>query len=183
MFPCLGFMLTGDRFGCKPAPLWFSKTGKRWKTDAVNLYLLAQMGFPTLIHTQKTLSVGVGGNKCTQSTLHLCRIRHIMRIWDLCEFWGTDRRAYWTLLDSYTYFLPSWRLLLLDPWTFASALELLCSSLGSGPEKKDCFGAFVCLKHSKYLRITALGRNPVSLWTLCTEIVLFMMMIIVIMII
>lgn len=48
-------MLTGDRFGCKSAPLWFSKTGKRWKTDAVNLYLLAQMGFLTFIHAQKQI--------------------------------------------------------------------------------------------------------------------------------
>ncbi len=68
-------------------------------------------------------------------------------IWSFEALIGEPRYFYWTVLDPYTYFLSSWRLLLLDPWTFASALELLCSSLGSGPEK-DCFGAFVCLKHS-----------------------------------
>lgn len=149
MFPCLGFMLTGDRFGCKSAPLWFSKTRKGLKTDAVNLYLLAQMWFLTLVHAQKRI-LGVGGNKYTQSTLHLCRIRHTMRVWDLFFFsfealTGEPRCFYWTLLDPYTYFLSSWRLLLLDPWTFASALELLCSSLCSGPEKKTA------LEHSSVL--------------------------------
>lgn len=56
-------MLTGDRLVVNLLPCGFQRLKKRRKTDAVNLYLLAQMGFLSLMLKNTMESVEVNAPK------------------------------------------------------------------------------------------------------------------------